>query len=126
MKIKHIILGLLALALLLGTIAGATAYGGYGYTYGYNYYYGAGGYPVYDGHQYHAYGPGGWNYYRHSPSIRAYWHPYPYHYGYHQSYYHQSYYRTSYPGYYYRGYHHSPWYSNYWPYNYRVYQRWYP
>jgi len=118
---KHAFLGL---ALLGAILFLATLHGAVAYSYGYGYYYGAGGYPPYDGHNYYAYGPSGWNYYsaRTAYVPTTYLHPqtYPYYASYGYAY-------NAYPAhygynapYYYRGIG-MPYYYRYWPYTYRVY-----
>lgn len=125
MKIARF-LGLFTLALFL-IVSAATAVSAWYYpTYGY--YYGAGGYPSYNGHPY-AYGPGGWDYSYRSPGIGwyayGYYQPYNYQYHYYSGYSGYNYYGGYSPGYYYRGYG-QPWFYSYWPYSYRVYSRAYP
>ena len=113
-------LALLGVLLILATVQGALGYG---------YYYGAGGYPPYDGHQYYSYGPSGWNYYTartaYVPTIYLYPETYPYYasygggYGNYYPYASHAYYGAG-NAYYYRGIS-MPYYYRYWPYTYRVY-----
>lgn len=116
----HWTLLVLGAILALATVKAAVAQPYYSY----GYYYGAGGYPPYDGHQWYGYGPGAMY-----PSGSGFLYPtnyYSHYYG--SGYGHYSYYphyASYYPHSYYRGWG-TPWYSSYWPYSYRVYYRWWP